>query len=40
MSKEKNCVQKTEGNQELFSATVFLIGWYINTKIFRIKKFF
>lgn len=40
MSKEKNCVQKTEEKQELFSATVFLIDWHINTKIFRIKKFF
>ncbi len=40
MSKEKNCVQKTEGNQELFSSTVFLIVWHINTKIFRIKKYF
>lgn len=40
MSKEKNCAQKTEENQELFSATVFFIGWYINTKFFRIKKFF
>lgn len=34
MSKEKNCVQKTEENQELFSATVFF-----NWLVYKYKNF-